>query len=242
MRSKEEIRRWMWEEMERKGIARFPGAKGRIPNFVGAEKAALRLEKLSIWKKARIVKVNPDSPQKEVRFLALSQGKKVIMPTPRIKEGFLLLDPKKIDRSALREASSIRGAFRYGETIPIERMPKVDLIVVGSVCVDRNGNRIGKGGGYAELEYSILKELGCIKESTVVVSTIHDIQMVDFNIPRDDFDLGIDVVVTPSKTIWISNSKKPLGIMWDRLPKEKLEEIPILKELKMKLGHSSYLL
>lgn len=232
MRSKEEIRKWIWEEMERRGIAKFPGAFGRIPNFVGAEKAALKLERLSSWRKAEVVKVNPDSPQKEVRFLALSRGKILIMPTPRIGKGFLILDPRKIDPGAYRAASSIRGAFEYGEIVSLKDMPMVDVIVVGSVCVDYNGNRIGKGGGYAELEYGMLKELGCISENTPVITTVHDFQMVEFSIPRDDFDLGIDVVITPSRIVKIKNPIKPPGIIWDKLPKEKLDQIPTLQELK----------
>lgn len=36
--------------MEVRGVARFPGTKGRIPNFVGAERAALQLESLPVWR------------------------------------------------------------------------------------------------------------------------------------------------------------------------------------------------
>jgi hypothetical protein len=37
MQPKEEIRQKVWSVMEREKVARFPGAQGRIPNFVGAE-------------------------------------------------------------------------------------------------------------------------------------------------------------------------------------------------------------
>ncbi|MCD6542348.1 MAG: 5-formyltetrahydrofolate cyclo-ligase [Thermoplasmata archaeon] len=231
MMDKKEIREWMWDKLEKEGISRFPGARGRIPNFVGAEKASRRLEKLSAWKKAEVVKINPDSPQKEARYMALSSGKILIMPTPRLREGFLILEPDKIRPEVYREASSIRGAFRYGRKIPIDAIPEVDVVIIGSVCVDHRGNRIGKGGGYAELEYSILLETGRLDESTPVITTIHDVQFVDFEIPRDEFDLGVDMVVTPTRTVRIDNPTKPKGIVWEKLPREKMEEIPVLMEL-----------
>ena len=120
MMSKDDIRRWIWDEMERKGIAKFPGAKGRIPNFVGAEKACLRLQNISAWRKAEVVKINPDSPQKEARYLALRSGKTLIMPTPRMREGFLILEPDVLKENLLRDASTIRGAFRHGRKVTLD--------------------------------------------------------------------------------------------------------------------------
>ncbi|MGH7322549.1 MAG: hypothetical protein ACRELA_23405, partial [Candidatus Rokuibacteriota bacterium] len=42
--TKAEVREMIWRAMEMRGIARFPGTKGRIPNFAGAERAALQLQ------------------------------------------------------------------------------------------------------------------------------------------------------------------------------------------------------
>ena len=39
----------------------------RIPNFVGADVAAKRLSELDEWRRARVVKCNPDPPQIAVR-------------------------------------------------------------------------------------------------------------------------------------------------------------------------------
>jgi 5-formyltetrahydrofolate cyclo-ligase len=40
MRPKEQIRQKVWSVMQREKVARFPGAQGRIPNFIGAEVCA----------------------------------------------------------------------------------------------------------------------------------------------------------------------------------------------------------
>ncbi|MBI5628854.1 MAG: 5-formyltetrahydrofolate cyclo-ligase, partial [Candidatus Rokubacteria bacterium] len=61
--SKQDVREATWRLLEVHRAARFPGAKGRIPNFVGAERAALALASLGAWKRARVIKVNPDAPQ-----------------------------------------------------------------------------------------------------------------------------------------------------------------------------------
>ena len=43
MRSKDQVRRAVWQAMDREGVSRFPGAEGRIPNFAGAKLAAEKL-------------------------------------------------------------------------------------------------------------------------------------------------------------------------------------------------------
>ena len=69
-RAKQAVREHVWALLERERAARFPGAAGRIPNFVGAEVAAERLASLPEWQVARVLKANPDAPQLPVAPLA----------------------------------------------------------------------------------------------------------------------------------------------------------------------------
>ncbi|MBS1894136.1 MAG: 5-formyltetrahydrofolate cyclo-ligase, partial [Actinobacteria bacterium] len=62
MRSKDEVRAEVWKAMDDQGVSRFPGAEGRIPNFAGAKLAAEKLAAHRLWKRAKVVKANPDSP------------------------------------------------------------------------------------------------------------------------------------------------------------------------------------
>ena len=107
--SKAAARDRVWREMEIRGIARFPGATGRIPNFVGAERAALHLQGLRAWKEARTIKVSPDAAQLPVRRMALREGKVVYMAVPRLRrlECFLELDPAHLGKQLLQAASMI---------------------------------------------------------------------------------------------------------------------------------------
>lgn len=235
-RRKQEIRKRIWRLMWEQGICRFPPPFGRIPNFVGAEDAARLLRQLPEWKRAEVIFCNPDSPQHPVRTFALEDGKKLIMATPRIRRGFLLLDPDKLRGVNPRKATTIRGAFQYGRKLLLEEIPEIDLKVCGSVAVDCYGNRIGKGHGYSEIEWGILRELGKVDESTPVITTVHDVQVVS-SCPAEPHDVPCDVIVTPTRVIRCQRTReKPKGIFWNLVTEELLSEIPVLRELKRRLG------
>lgn len=181
--------------MENSKVATFPlPCKGRIPNFVGAEAAAEKLRQLEEWKRARVVFVNPDSPQRKVRENALKDGKTLIMASPRLKSGFILIDATRV-KGKERWASTIRGAFKSG--VQAHDFPKPDIIVEGSVAVDPQGHRLGKGGGYGDMEIEILrKKFGEIP----IATTVHDIQVVE-KVPFEEKDQKVSIIVTPTKVI-----------------------------------------
>ncbi|BDB98219.1 5-formyltetrahydrofolate cyclo-ligase [Saccharolobus caldissimus] len=223
--NKQEIREKIWRLLEETNIASFPRpVYGRIPNFKGAEIAAEKLASLPEFKKAEVVKVNPDSPQRKVRELVLREGKKLLVPTPRLKGEFFLLynvDPKL--------ASTISGFTKFGKRISYKEIPEVDLVVVGSVAVTRKGDRVGKGEGYSELEYAILRELGKVNEKTPIATTVHSIQIVDF-IPYEIYDVPVDIIATEKEIIRTNTTReKPKGLYLSYLTREKIEDTPYLK-------------
>ncbi|MBU7013479.1 MAG: RNA 2'-phosphotransferase [Theionarchaea archaeon] len=193
---KQVMRESIWKKMKMAGVERFPYAWGRIPNFEGAERAASRLGTLDIFKNARTVFVAPDSPQTPVRELVLRQGKTLIMPTPRLRSGFLQVNPVKGTEA---KASTIRGALTQGMSLPEDNIPAVDLVVQGAVAVDLMGGRIGKGGGYGDREIQILRTNGKIPASPIVV-TVHDMQVVDW-VPQDAWDFTVDSIITPTRVL-----------------------------------------
>lgn len=69
---------------------------GRIPNFKGVYEAALKASSLPEWASADVVFANPDSPQRHLRAMALRQGKLLIMATPRLRKGFLEVEPSRV--------------------------------------------------------------------------------------------------------------------------------------------------
>ena len=234
MRSKDQIRKEVWKAMEREGVSRFPGAEGRIPNFAGAKLAAEKLTGHRLWKRAQAIKANPDSPQTHVRRLALEQGKTVIMAVPRLRDQhpFRLLDPKALSADQIREAATIKGALKHGRVVAEEELPEIDFLLCGSVAVNLNGARVGKGGGYSDLEFALLVEAGRIDEHTTVATTVHPIQILRENLPMLGHDLPIDLIATPRTMIDVERAYgRPRGILWDHLQPPQIREIPILERM-----------
>jgi 5-formyltetrahydrofolate cyclo-ligase len=230
---KQLVRKRVWTALERERVARFPGAKGRIPNFKGAEAAATRLASRPEWQAAKVVKANPDAPQLPVRIAALADGKRLYMAVPRLRERkpFILLDPKRL-RVDPRDAASIKGAETSGRPVRLDDVDRVDLIVCGTVAVNRKGVRIGKGGGYSDLELGLLADRGLVDRETVIATTVHPLQLLDEELPETAHDFRLDVIVTPHEVIRTRRARRPSGILWEDLDEEKLGEIPVLGELR----------
>ncbi|WJX71120.1 5-formyltetrahydrofolate cyclo-ligase [Trifolium repens] len=235
------IRKRIWDLMERNNFAQNPRpVHHRIPNFVGASIAADKMRELDVFSTAQCVKVNPDSPQKQVRFLTLSDGKKLLTPQPRLRTGFFsVIESNMLTSGTIKEACTSVGVAKYGRPIGLDEKIKVDLIVIGSVAVDpKTGARLGKGEGFAELEYGMLRYMKAIDDSTLVVTSVHDCQLVD-DIPIEKLlihDVPVDIICTPTQVIFTHTSiPKPQGIYWDKLSPEKLGQIRILRELKRRI-------
>jgi 5-formyltetrahydrofolate cyclo-ligase len=220
--------------MDREGVSRFPGAESRIPNFAGAKLAAEKLSAHRLWKRAQVVKANPDSPQTHARRLALEDGKKLVMAVPRLRDQhpFRLLDPKRLTKKQLREAATIKGAMRHGKVVALEEIPEIDFVLCGSVAVNLSGARIGKGGGFSDLEYGLLIEEGKIDDHTLVATTVHPIQILREHLPITDHDLPVDLIATPRAAIEVDRMyPRPRGILWDHLQPPQIHEIPILERM-----------
>ena len=232
MRAKEDVRREVWRAMERDGVSRFPGAEGRIPNFAGAKAAAERLARHPAWTNAKTLKANPDSPQTHARRLALAQRKVLVMAVPRLREQhpFRLLDPATLDEDELRQAATIKGALKYGRVIDLDEVPELDLVLTGSVAVNLKGARLGKGGGFSDLEYALLSEAGKIDRRTVIATTVHPIQILRENLLMTGHDIPVNLIATPRAVIEVEGAyRRPPGVLWDHLQPPQIHEIPVLE-------------
>lgn len=222
----------MWRRLDDQQISTFPRpVRGRIPNVRDADAAAERLAQTPEWAAANVVKVNPDAPQRGVRFRALKQGKTLLMPTPRLRGGFVLVDPARLRPNQRFAASSIKGAFALGRAVTLDELPAIDLLVFGSVAVSPAGDRVGKGEGYAELEFAVLRTLARVRADVPIATTVHDAQVVD-DIPREAFDVTLDLICTPTRTLRPERrGPRPNGVLWEHLPAQRRAEMPILDEL-----------
>jgi 5-formyltetrahydrofolate cyclo-ligase len=228
-RAKQAVRERVWALLERERVARFPGATGRIPNFAGAPAAAARMSSLSPWRAAGVVKSNPDAPQLPVRAQALADAKLLYMAVPRLADErpFILLEPGRLDVPP-RRAASIAGSARAGRRVGVAELRPVDLVVCGSVAVNREGARVGKGGGFSDLEFALLVEAGLVGTDTVVATTVHPLQVLAEALPETDHDFRLDLIIAGEEVISCRRSRRPQGILWDHLDAAKIAAIPVL--------------
>ncbi|XP_039577389.1 methenyltetrahydrofolate synthase domain-containing protein isoform X2 [Passer montanus] len=236
-RSKGDIRERVWEHLEASGLADFPRpVRGRIPNFKGSSHAATRLLALQEFRAARTVKINPDAPQRNARFLTLEARKTLLVPTPRLRTGLFnrIVPPAGATKEMLRRCATSQGVRDYSVPVGLDGKAQVDLVVVGSVAVSEKGWRIGKGEGYADMEYAMMVSMGAVQEDTPVVTIVHDCQVLDIAEELlGDHDLTVDFILTPTRTIQTNCKRpKPQGIMWHKVSSEMLGKIPILKTLR----------
>jgi 5-formyltetrahydrofolate cyclo-ligase len=232
-RAKQQVRDRIWALLEREGAAKPPGrVVGKIPNFLGAEAAADQLAALPAWDAAHVLKANPDKAQRPVRAQALTEGKVLYMAVPRLADElpFYLLDPERLNISPW-EAAAKEGAAKASRKVAATELPSVDLVVCGSVAVNRQGSRIGKGGGFSDLEVAFLVEAGVIRPDTVLATTVHQLQVVDEPLAETIHDFRVDLIVTPDEAIWCGEPYRPPGILWEHLDQDKIAEVPALAAL-----------
>jgi 5-formyltetrahydrofolate cyclo-ligase len=126
-----------------------------------------------------------------VRALALAAGKTVFMAVPWLREEKCFLrveDPR---------GASVKGATRCGVPVHPKDVPPVDLIVAGCVAANERGQRIGKGGGYSDLEFALGLHFGFVSDRTAIATTVHDLQVVAHELPVMPHDIPLDLIAMP---------------------------------------------
>jgi 5-formyltetrahydrofolate cyclo-ligase len=157
----------------------------------------------------------------------------VYMAVPRLAaaEPFFALDPAHLSQPP-RQAASISGATRSARRVALAGLDPVDLVVMGCVAAGEDGARLGKGGGFADLEYALAAAAGLIGPHTVSVTTVHELQVRSAGtIPLTGHDVPLDFIITPERIIACRPGRpaRPVpGIDWADLTEAKIAAIPLL--------------
>ncbi|XP_016052723.1 PREDICTED: methenyltetrahydrofolate synthase domain-containing protein isoform X1 [Miniopterus natalensis] len=223
--------------MESQNLADFPRpVHHRIPNFKGSYLACQNISNLEVFARAQEVKVDPDKPLEGVRLLALQSKKTLLVPTPRLRTGLFnrITPPPGATKDILRKCATSQGVRNYSVPVGLDSRVLVDLVMVGSIAVSEKGWRIGKGEGYADLEYAMMVSMGAVSQGTPVVTIVHDCQVIDIpEVLLEDHDLTVDYILTPTRVIATGCERpKPTGITWSKISCEMMARIPILRSLR----------
>jgi 5-formyltetrahydrofolate cyclo-ligase len=226
--AKQAIRTEIWDLLEREHAVER-GVHGYIPAFAAAGTAADRLAHLLVWHAARVIKAVPDRAQQPVRERALRDSKLLYMAVPMLADDrpFCVLDPASLTVPPA-EAASRETAAMIAPKIGLDQMLPIDMVVCGSVAVNRQGARLGKGAGYSDIEVALLQEAGLIGPSTVIVTTVHPLQIIDAALPETEHDFSVDLIVTPDQVIECGPPRRPSGLYWEHLTEDKIAAIPVL--------------
>ncbi len=123
---------------------------------------------------------------------ALKKGKRILLPTTR-KES------KKLEISLIKNLSHLKpGAYGImeptGEDNNTISGKMVDLVIVPGCAFDKNGFRLGYGGGYYD------KLLATLKGKIPLVGLAFECQIVR-KIPRKSHDIPVDMIITEKRVI-----------------------------------------
>jgi hypothetical protein len=88
--------------------------------------------------------------------------------------------------------------------------------------------RVGKGGGFSDLEFALLVEAGLIGTNTVVATTVHPLQVLEEPLPETGHDFRLDLIVAGEEVIRCRRTRQPQGILWEHLDAAKVAAIPAL--------------
>ena len=125
----------------------------------------------------------------------------------------------------------------------VHEMQPIDLVISGSVAVNSRGVRIGKGGGFADLEYGLAAAAGVVQPGTPVISTVHPMQLLDEELPWTQHDVPLDIVVTTEGVVRCDSGQealpRPNGIYWEDLDERKIRSIPLLVKLRQETESGS---
>ncbi|MGE0243188.1 MAG: 5-formyltetrahydrofolate cyclo-ligase [Nitrososphaeraceae archaeon] len=112
-----------------------------------------------------------------------------------------IIDSTTIEFFKIIENSFEKISFRKGKygilepSISKDSIDKIDMLIIPGIAFDLNGNRIGYGKGYYDRFLSS-------KKAKHIIGLAYEIQLLN-NIPNNDLDVPVDIIVTERRIIRI---------------------------------------
>lgn len=110
--------------------------------------------------------------------------------------------PDDLPEDQIKTLTNRTAIGAHGKVVQLSDERKVDIVVMGSIAVTKQGmtfffpflcvsvtsvrfnyyfylkgQRIGKGEGFADIEYAMMQKQGMLTPNTIVVTTVHDSQV-----------------------------------------------------------------
>ncbi|XP_073820637.1 LOW QUALITY PROTEIN: methenyltetrahydrofolate synthase domain-containing protein-like [Musca autumnalis] len=236
--TKRSLRLQTWKKMREANIVLGRGGIfNRMPAFVDSDKAVALLVETEEFKKAKEVKVQIDRVLNGAKLQTLIAGKNLYLTSIRKSKAlfFKVEVPADANDEKKNEILNVRNVEEYRSEIGMDNKVVLDMVIIGSVLVSRDGYRIGRGNGFIDLTIGLLIETGAITPNTLIVTLVHDTQVVD-NLPTNLFqkhDAPVDLIVTQTEVIRVAKRPpRPTGLYWELISERRIKIVPALEQLK----------
>ena len=173
--------------------------KAALRRAVLSRRAALPVDERERAEQAAVDALVPDAPARVAAYLSIGTepGTAALLAALAARSVQVLLPvvlpDGDLDWAAADDgvAPGPRGLLEpQGERLGRDAVAQCPLVVVPALAVDRQGNRLGRGGG--SYDRALARSRG------QVVALLHDGEAVA-ELPREPHDRAVDALVTPSR-------------------------------------------
>jgi 5-formyltetrahydrofolate cyclo-ligase len=196
-------------------------------------KAAERLRSLKIYQEADTVFATPDRSLHQARINCLVDGKNLAMPGPSIREGFYLLPARSVPFKDLAAAVTYKGLPKNGQLLKITDIGNlsVNLLLTGSLTIDREGGRIADGNGFFDLCCALLQEFGGLQRNWAAMTFISEDHISLKLLPQDAWDIKIAGAISQVGIHTFDLLQQEPRIFWEMLTMDRMRRIDPLWKL-----------
>ncbi len=196
-------------------------------------KLAQQLRAEPIYRSSDVFFVSPSPLLHQIRINALLDGKKLVMPTPGLKEGFVLYLPYKLSFRDLSYAVTSKGIGKFGERVDEDDYGSlgIDMLLTDAVAVDQDGNRLGDGLGYFDLACAVLEETDALCQGKNILAVGASHQLIPEKIECEAWDVQMDAFLSEKGLTHFHQDTRKITLFWDQLSDKRIKKIAPLWKL-----------
>lgn len=229
------IRKEVWNRLYDEDLLEIPTLPYKIvPFFKGMDAAVEKLLELDVVKNTDKILLSMEKTLRTLRYRILQMKDTMYATTYRshLSTVCRVDAPENANKFAYKQCANL--VIKNRNNSIMEGEVQFDILVVSSVAVTKTGKRICKDDLLGELEFCILSYLGYVTPETVIVTLVHDLQVVD-DLPSEGVEqhsLPVDYIVTPTQVIKCDKGVKTSEIAWSSLLPSQLEGFAVLQNIR----------
>ena len=137
---------------------------------------------------------------------AFEDGKTVFVPRTRDNR---VMEAVRVEAEEFLKRARTEWPRRYNipeppDDIPASEMREIDLLIAPSLLLDRFGYRLGYGGGFYD---HFIKNARAQKNRLLIAAVQRSIFVSDEALPREPYDMPVDIIVTEKGIVIPSSSR-----------------------------------